>query len=208
MKKNGSLKSIVYDALIEAIVRGEYRPEEILNEGRLEEKFGFSRAPIREALAALCDEGILKNLPRCGYEVVRITMDDIRNMLQFRRILEGGLMEDISRNLTPMYLSILRELADKCNRSGDSMWDHWENNACFHLKLIAGAKNEYAVRQLQHTLSLLKCAYGQHYWDKWDYIYPKDMACHGKILDALEQHSPEEAAHFLALDLEDFAVFA
>ncbi len=208
MRKSGSLKAVIYDALMDGIVRGEYRPGEILTEGRLVEKVGFSRAPVREALACLCGEGILKNLPRCGYEVVRITMDDIRQMQKFRQVLESGLMGDIQHNLTPSRLSALRELAEKCNCPGESMWTHWDYNAKFHIQLVSVSQNEYAVRRLRQTFSLLKCAYGQYYWDKWDYIYPADTTYHVQILDALEKDDLTQAAEYLSMDLQDFAAFA
>ena len=207
MDNNGSLKSRVYDALMEGIVRGEYRPGEILTEGRLLERFDCSRAPIREALASLCSEGILKNLPRYGYEVTRITVDDIRQMLQFRRLVEGGVLEDTCRWLTPEDFAELYELAERCSRAGSSMWEHWEQNTEFHLKLMSFSRNEYALRQLRYTLSLLKVAYGQHYWGKWDGAYTADTQCHFRILEALKNGDAAEAAEQLARDLDDFAVF-
>ena len=207
MEKNGSLKSQVYDALMMGIVRGEYRPGEILTEGRLLERFECSRAPVREALASLCSEGILKNLPRCGYEVVRITMDDIRQMLQFRRLVEGGVLADTCRRFTPEDYRELYVLAENCSRAGSSMWEHWEQNTRFHLKLLSLSRNEYAVRELRSTLSLLKVAYGQHYWGRWDSAYTADTQCHFHILDALKTGNAAEAQAQLARDLEDFAVF-
>ncbi len=207
MEKNGSLKSQVYDALMEGIVRGEYRPGEILTEGRLLERFDCSRAPVREAMASLCSEGILKNLPRCGYEVVRITMDDIRQMLQFRRLLEGGVLEDTCRYLAPEDLRELHAPAEECCREGSSMWEHWEKNTQFHLKLLSLSRNEYAVRQLRATMSLLKVAYGQHYWGRWDSAYTADTQYHFCILDKLKAGDAAGAAEQLGRDLEDFAAF-
>lgn len=32
----------------------------------------------------LCNERVLRNMPRYGYEVTRLTMDDINEMLEFR----------------------------------------------------------------------------------------------------------------------------
>jgi len=207
MEKSGSLKTLVYNTLMEEIVRGGYRPGEILTEGRLLERFDCSRAPIREALASLCGEGVLKNLPRFGYEVIRITMDDIRQMLQFRRLVEGGVMADTCRWFTEEDYRELYAMAEECSREGSSMWEHWEQNTRFHLKLLSLSRNEYAVRQLRSAMALLKVAYGQHYWGRWDSAYTADTHCHFRILDALKVGDAEEAARQLARDLEDFAVF-
>ena len=54
METKQSIKKSIYDSLMEGIIHGEYRPNQILTEAGLLEKFDCSRAPIREALAALC----------------------------------------------------------------------------------------------------------------------------------------------------------
>ena len=208
MEKAGSLKSVVLDRIMTGIVRGEYKPGEILTEGRLVEKYGCSRAPVREALAALCGSGLLRNLPRCGYQVVSITLEEIAQMLQFRLLLEGGLLPEVCRNLDAQNLESLRELAGKCERTTDSMWDHWEYNAQFHLQLLSLSRNEYAAAMLRRTMSILKCAYGQHYWDKWEHVCPGDMRYHTRILDALERGDCAGAAACLEKDLQDFAAFS
>ncbi len=208
MDAKQSLKKTIYNSLMESIVHGEYRPNQILTEAGLLEKYDCSRAPIREALAALCTEGIMRNLPRCGYEVVRITTDDVDHMLEFRRILECALLKRTAQTITPSRLAALYQINERCNSPEESMWDHWEYNAQFHLKLAAYSQNDYAVRMLEKTLATLKCAYGQFYWDKWDHLYPLDMKCHADILRALEAGDGEEAAKHMELDLQDFAAFS
>lgn len=89
MKKK-YLKDIVYDAIMEDIYAGVHKPGDILNEGTLVAKYRCSKSPVREALIALCENHVLRNIPRYGYEVTRLTMDDIREMLEFRYCLEGG----------------------------------------------------------------------------------------------------------------------
>ncbi len=208
METKQSIKKSIYDSLMEGIIHGEYRPNQILTEAGLLEKFDCSRAPIREALAALCTEGIMRNLPRCGYEVVRITTDDVNHMQEFRRILECVLLRHTAQTITPSRLAVLRQINEKCNSSGESMWGHWEYNAQFHMKLASYSQNDYAVRMLEKTLSTLKCAYGQFYWDKWDHLYHHDMKYHASILRALETGDGEEAARNMELDLQDFAAFS
>lgn len=208
METKQSIKKTIYDSLMESIIHGEYRPNQILTEAGLLEKFDCSRAPIREALAALCTEGIMRNLPRYGYEVVRITKDDIEHMQEFRRIVECELLRKTVQTLTPSRLEQLRALDKKCNSRDESMWNHWEYNARFHLKLASYAQNEYAVRMLEQTFSLLKCAYGQFYWDKWEHLYPHDMKYHADILRALETGDADAAAESMMLDLQDFAAFS
>ena len=72
-----NLKEIVYDSILESIYSSEFRPNEIITESGLIKKFGFSKSPVREALTALCHEGVLHNIPRCGYQVIAMTTEDV-----------------------------------------------------------------------------------------------------------------------------------
>lgn len=45
-----TLKERVYRGIYEAVTNGEYRPNDILTENQMIEKFGVSKSPVREAL--------------------------------------------------------------------------------------------------------------------------------------------------------------
>ena len=66
-KQQESLKNMVYQAILNGIFTDEYKPNQIINEQELVQKFGCSKTPIREALVTLCNEGILRSFPRFGY---------------------------------------------------------------------------------------------------------------------------------------------
>ena len=68
---------------------GRISPEEFLTEARLAEQFQASRAPVREALVALCNKGILQNIPRVGYRLVTIGLKEVRDALAVRLLLES-----------------------------------------------------------------------------------------------------------------------
>ena len=68
-----SIKEQVEERLFEDIVCGVYPPGTVLNEGTLTKKFGVSKSPVREALVTLCRDGVLMNIPRCGYQVVPLS---------------------------------------------------------------------------------------------------------------------------------------
>ena len=68
-KQQESLKNMVYQAILNGIFTDEYKPNQIINEQELVQKFGCSKTPIREALVTLCNEGILHSFPRFGYQI-------------------------------------------------------------------------------------------------------------------------------------------
>ena len=67
-RNEGNLKAQIYTKIFEDIIRGEYGPEDVLREKALVEKFHVSKSPVREALIELCKEGVLRSIPRYGYE--------------------------------------------------------------------------------------------------------------------------------------------
>lgn len=204
-KEKSSLKSIVYRETLDSIIRGEYKANQIINEQDLVTRFGFSKSPVREALISLCDEGILRNIPRYGYEVIRLTSKDVSQILRFRLILESGMLRECLADITPEQIDHLYHLDDLCNASVDDMWVHWEHNTNFHLTLLSYSGNTYAHQQLQKSLDILKRAYAQFYWDKWDSAYnPVDMRYHSSILTAIKEKDIDTALEYLAFDLSDF----
>ncbi|MDO5520912.1 MAG: GntR family transcriptional regulator [bacterium] len=204
-KENKSLKSIVYQETLDGIIRGEYKPGQIINEQELVKKFGYSKSPIREALIALCNDEILRNIPRYGYEVIRLSSEEANEIMEFRFILESSLLKECYQHITEADLLRLYELDELCNQSVDTMWLHWEYNTNFHLALVSLSKNKYAYRQLEKSMDILKRAYAQFYWDKWDSHYnPSDMRYHASILSCIKEQDIEGALKYLQLDLQDF----
>lgn len=207
-KTSSSLKNIVYYETLDGIIRGEYKANQIINEQELVAKFGFSKSPIREALISLCNEGVLRSIPRYGYEVIRLRSEDVEEILQYRLILEGGLLRNCYQTITQAQLDELYRLDDLCNASVDDMWVHWEHNVNFHLKLSSCSGNTYALQELRRSMDILKRAYAQFYWDKWNAEYnPIDMRYHNVILSYIKEKDIEAALANLALDLEDFRTF-
>lgn len=204
MTESPNLRNIVYDNLVESIVRGEYHANDIINERAVAEKFGCSKAPVREALGSLCTEGILRNLPRFGYEVVAISEADISDVLRFRRLVECGLLKNTLSDITPKKIDLLSGLVEE-GKKDMAMWDHWDANTAFHLKLASFSGNGYAYKQLREALSYLKFAYGQYYWDKWSDGYTAGkINFHERIVDALVEKDLEAAQENLAYDIQEF----
>lgn len=99
MKKE-NLKSKVYDDILRSIIKGEYAAEEIISEGMLIEKYNVSKSPVREALVQLCSENVLKNIPRRGYMVARLTRSDIDDILSYRTAFESGMLRQIIEEIS------------------------------------------------------------------------------------------------------------
>lgn len=207
MEKKCSLKEKVYNDILDGIVQGEYKGGQILNEQELVKKYNISKSPVREALMILSSEGILKNIPRFGYEVLNFTMDIVDNILEFRAVLEKYALSKSFGKLTARDYERLRRMADSCPDGGCGVWEHWDINMRFHLGLTAYVENQYIYDQLERSMHFLKLAYAQFYWSQWNTAsIPNDLKNHWLILDALEAGDLDNALRYLEDDLADFCI--
>ncbi|MGN0495935.1 MAG: GntR family transcriptional regulator [Lachnospiraceae bacterium] len=82
------LRDLVFQALRQAIITGEFLPGERLMEIKLADKLGVSRTPVREAIRMLELEGLVVMIPRRGAEVASITEKELQDALEVRTAIE------------------------------------------------------------------------------------------------------------------------
>jgi DNA-binding GntR family transcriptional regulator len=85
----GSRAQAVHHQLKADIVACRLLPGTMVAAAPLAERFGVSRTPVHEALKALCQEGLLRVLPRVGYVVTPVTVHDIDEIFDLRLSLEA-----------------------------------------------------------------------------------------------------------------------
>ncbi len=83
-----TLRSEVGERLRQAILERETPPGSKLIESRVAQEFGVSRAPLREAISALVEEGLLISKPYAGYFVQTLTEQSLRDLYAMRKVME------------------------------------------------------------------------------------------------------------------------
>lgn len=83
------LADVVYANLKTAILDRKFDPGEPLTEHELCRRFKVSRTPIREALAKLERDQLVRVVPKKGAFVRTLSHDEIRELYQIREVLEG-----------------------------------------------------------------------------------------------------------------------
>jgi DNA-binding GntR family transcriptional regulator len=78
-----------YDALREAIVRGDIAPDARLVESEISTNFEMSRGAVRTALIRLEEEGLVTREPHRGARVRKVSDAEAVEILQVRAVLEG-----------------------------------------------------------------------------------------------------------------------
>lgn len=206
--KSSTLKRKVYDSILKDVVEGVYKPGDIINEKNLIEKYGVSKSPVRDALIELCNEGVLFCHPRYGYDVVRIDEKEIKDIIEFRVIVEVSCLRKIVNTLSNEDIEELRDftLRECFNDDPDTtLIDHWCNNSKFHLKLLSYSRNKYCCELVEKSISILRRAYIQRQWERLGKQSVK-MGCdrHLKIIDYLSQNDINSAAQELERDIVSF----
>ena len=96
------------------IITGALEPGELQNEMRLAEALGVSRTPVREALLELSREGMVAFVPGKGVEVCKLTTEQVREVFEIRRIIEGHIIKEITTRLTDVDMQeIDRNISDQ-----------------------------------------------------------------------------------------------
>ena len=165
-----SKKDRIYRTLRQEVLTLGLPPGAILVEGALSRRYRAGRPTIREALALLQQDGLLIAMPRRGYLVAPITMDDVQELFELRLILESAVARLAVSRITSAELDRLAALCDPPHVVVEPrrIRRFIDRNREFHIGLARATRNERLVRLVERTLDemtrLVAVAYetGEH----------------------------------------------
>lgn len=192
-----SFKNKAYEALKDAILKMDIytTPEPVmLDERALSERLGVSRTPIREAIAMLEQDGLVKTVPRRGIVVVRRTKNEIVDMIRAWAALESMAARLITTTARKRDISALRDFfTDFGNdrRPQDHVEEYSRANIAFHQALISLSESQVLVDMtndiLLHVRGYRQLTIGRE--ERLATSLPEHMA----IISALEERNTELA---------------
>ena len=180
-----------YRDLKAGIVKGRYRPGASLSEVSLASEHGMSRTPIREGLARLWQEGYLERVVGHGYFVARVTVQQIHDTFDVRRLLEGAAAARAAELATPEDVDLLRSLARVPIAASQDYRQSETANVEFHLAIAACARNGLAQELIGRCLAQvdrfmsLGVSFGQ--------FTENATESHVQIAEAIANHDPAAA---------------
>ena len=163
IEANYSLKDRIYGSLKQAITSMNIYAEDAvlrLDERELSEKLAISRTPIREALARLEQEGLVRIAPRKGVLIVRKTKGEILEMITVWAALESMDARLITECASDAEIASLRRLFTtfEGEEVGAHIDEYSERNIDFHSRLLQLSKcrllNETANNLFIHMRSI------------------------------------------------------
>jgi DNA-binding GntR family transcriptional regulator len=101
VKKSATLREQVFQAIVNEVKSGHFSPGERITEEGLAKRLGVSRTPIREALGQLTKQGVLRARPGAGYVVPAPTVDEIRQIIAVRTLLEPAAVRMAAKEYGP-----------------------------------------------------------------------------------------------------------
>lgn len=82
------IRKQVYEHLQEQILNHATEPASRLVEAQIAKSLGTSRTPVREALHLLEKDGFIESIPRVGYRIKRLAIEELDEILEIRKVNE------------------------------------------------------------------------------------------------------------------------
>lgn len=136
--------------LREAIVSGEYAPNQRLIEADLSASYGASRAAVRTALLELAAEGLVDRLPNRGSRVRAIPLAEAIEILEVRISLEGLCAAKAAENITDAEIAEFTRLrADILKAAESDLFEYSRLNQLLDRRIREIAHHPTAVGILE-----------------------------------------------------------
>lgn len=180
------------------IVDGRLPAGERINEVHLSQQLGVSRTPLREALARLAHEGALRGVPRIGYFVRALTLEECEQIYQIRPLLDPEALR-LAGLPSRDRIERLREINDNMDRARDADTIIALDDD-FHLGLVADCPNQVLVDLIKQFVQRTR---------RYEIALMRErknvsVACatHKSILTALRRRDLEAACAALRINLQ------
>jgi len=140
---NASLSEQAYQLLRRDIIQCVLQPGLMVAQAQLVERYQLSTTPVREALKRLEQEGYVQSIPRFGYLISPITVEDIENIYELRLFLEKPAVRMAAQRATGVQLAEILEHAQfsYIYKDTHSYQEFLQENVAFHTNVAMASGN-------------------------------------------------------------------
>jgi DNA-binding GntR family transcriptional regulator len=197
---SSSLVELSVNRLRREILAGALVPGERLVEEQVTKRFGISRAPLREALRLLAQQGMVEHLPRRGVRVATLSVLDAEELFEVRDVLErfaiSKALPCTSADLDPARaeLASMRRAAT----TGDLL-ELADSHRRFHVELVALAGHRQLLQAYEPILLKLQMHMALNLRREAEIAAPLDgIRRHAVLLEAVESNDIDTVVAALA----------
>ena len=193
-----SLREMVYRAIKEAIMSKTLKRGEIYSEHGLAAQLGISKTPVHEAILDLESRGFVTLVPRKGIIINELTAGDIRDLYEFRLVIETAALKKVGARLKEKNLQWIREVHQNCIKAtqADDHLEYIKWDREFHIYLVSLTNNSYLTAALENVRDLIDWM-GVRAMYRPDRLMEVDQE-HGAVLEMLEKGDAKNAARLMA----------
>ncbi len=196
IEENLTLNSQIFESLRAAITNMDiyHRDANLrLDERELSKQFGISRTPLREALARLDQEGLVKIVPRRGVFIVRKSKTEILEMITVWAALESMAARLITENASDGDIKTLRDMFSTFDgeRVRAQLDEYSDTNIRFHQSILNLSKNELLKKTAGSLFMHVRAIRAATIAD--DDRADRSIVDHMHIIEALEQRQTDKA---------------
>lgn len=191
-----SLREQVYTYLRNQMSLGVLVPGSTINIGKMANRLGISKTPLRDALIHLEVEGFVTILPRRGVCVNLLELRDVRNAYNAIGMVESSIVMDCFDRIEPSHISKLEELNKIMTQDVEKndFTRLFNTNVQFHDVYLDISKNELIKKFILPIKQRLYDFPRQNYIYDWEI---KNCDEHQQFIDCLKQGKPQKAAKVL-----------
>lgn len=152
-----NLSEKAYEQIRHEIITCILAPGQQINQSEIAERLNLGITPVREALTRLSHDGLVTSLPRFGYLVSPITLNDLNELFELRLILETAAVHLAVQRADDAQLQEIASQADFTYHYKE-IEDHTaflRRNAEFHCAVAGLTGNRRLVETLTDLLDQL-----------------------------------------------------
>lgn len=174
----------IHQRLVEDILHARLQPGQPILEPNLAARFGVSKTPVREALRLLVQDGWVMVLPRKGYLVRPLGLDDLREVFHLREMLEPAFAAEAAWRAKGRLDHALHQAVDDLRAASADVDQALASAAAFHIRIAELAGNARGAKIVANLVDEVT---------RLHYLVPS-LEPHIKSTEELEAHEQIAAA--------------
>jgi GntR family transcriptional regulator, rspAB operon transcriptional repressor len=203
--EHGQRRMTLVQSVLTEVLNGHWKPGQHLVGQELADRYGVSQTPIREALITLAGIGVVDLLPNRGAVVRNVSVQEVREVCQVRRVLESEAARNAAATIDPDAVrGLLAEMQALAAMppGPESLRVARASDDRFHDLVCQSCGNSLLAREITR-LQILFRAYRDMAWEnvaaKDDYTrIPQEAVEHTAILAALADRNAAGAAQTMS----------
>ncbi|MEG9862575.1 MAG: GntR family transcriptional regulator [Parvularculales bacterium] len=201
-KRSETITTKAYNLIKQKLLKGDYMPGQFLQVEKICRDLNLGRTPIYQAVLLLDQEGIVEVIPRKGVHVRTITLNDLRETMEIRLLLEPFCVRQCAENPDPKLVKTLL----KCLKQQENLGKQPKSKQLLPLDrdlhmIISSKANNQRISEILRPIheGMMRPLFLTH-WVEEDFL--TTIKEHKNIVDAIVQSDGKAAEKAMQVHLK------